>query len=1391
MGALDDLIKSTTPSLDALAAPKKKKNSIADFRKADAEGYKDKPMSPIMAKINYGIGPKINRLGEMVADTLLFTDREKESGGRVKYTPIRDEATQKKIDIAGQLIGSVVPIGGAYATGGKMAANTLARFAPKAGNVTRHLIRGAGAGATYGAAEGITQGETPRDVAGSILTNAALFALGDAAFSAAVPIVKNTFSTPEGALKNLDLRNPATAFRVDNFTPRTTRSGVLFNETIPARDFSYIQPGAQDDVGALLRNVGQYPKQTPRPFDIIGQAAAPTTQEASEKQFLDAIEGLQGDINKSITPPLPKKKRTLALTGYIYHGLNGEVPLQEVKKLSYEQLLSLAKDIAQQRKSTLWDTAIAEAEKQGINLDDLYKTATDPEYARMKELVGLSDRALLNDAVASARQTGEDKAVMGMLDRLAAPKAPKMETPQPARSTRSGYLEAETLTPEQAQAINNGSEKNFVKHVLPKEAIRPAEVELNAARGILKMTQNTERAAKILDTYPELKKDFPSWIRRIETQAKKELSGPAKSEPVNSRSGELAAARVILRRTKNPDSAAKILDAFPELRNEFNGDMQPFKTQGPALQGMVNRLSNDFRNKVNREPRKRGTIAETLRKLQAQFVDDVTPLGRLEKSIRGGKLASAEDSLYKQARLFRGSPTKANEIVKTRLAPIVNEIEKKGFTSKDLGDYALAIHARDVNRQGITSGFSDAEIQAVISKYGTPEMEAARQKLVGLGNEMLNELADAQVISRELVKTLRQKYPNYMPLFRSFDDDKVEFAAGMSKRMANVANPIKKLKGSERDVVDPLESMVKNIFQATNAADRNRVALQLAKLADEDTTGQFIRRMAPGEEIGRKNAVYARINGEKQYFEVDPEVYKAVLQLDQEGSNFLIRMLQKPASVLRAGATLTPEFSLRNPMRDFVHAYAVSNSGLKPHVDIPAAIIDILRPNSKLLPQFLADNAGFGNIVSMDRQVHREALKKVLREPPSKKFVNLVTGRSLINLLRTIADISETTTKLAEYRAALRSGVSRPEAAYRARDIMDFARAGTSIREANKIIAFLNANIQGKSKLLRAIRENPVGVTTRAIKLVTLPSVASFLAQKYLANDGQLRTIDEAPPWLKDAFWLIPIPGTDQIARLPKPFDLAPLFANLPERTLDYVFNQDPKAFDRYAYETFSTLSVPVMITGLLPFIEGMANYSFFRQAPIIPQREERIRQVDQFDVNTTETAKMIARATHGLTGGEGPFKNLGSPRVIDHIITGLTAGLGRYATSSIDAMLQAGGALEKPPRPAKKISEQPLIKAFLVNENLPSNAIENLYDERDKLRRAKGSAEGRKEPFREVGKLKYIESITGTIGDISKTMRQIENDPKMSPQAKRHRLDVLRKKRDDIARKAVKRLGI
>lgn len=823
----------------------------------------------------------------------------------------------------------------------------------------------------------------------------------------------------------------------------------------------------------------------------------------------------------------------------------------------------------------------------------------------------------------------------------------------------------------------------------------------------------------------------------------------------------------------------------PEINQRINTETMDKKSilePSIKLQGIAPQVAENIdtaRAKINYTPAKKSKFSNLWQRTRAQLTDRYAPIEDLEKKVRGG-LASAESSPYKQARLYEGTPEKANLIIQTELKPIIQGIESKGHDYKDLGLYAEAVHAKDVNAAGMVSGFTDAEIDDVIKKLGTPEMEAARKKLMEYSDNRLQTLLknpitgeDGNIITLESYNKLKQKWPNYMPLNRHFDDDKVEFVNGIAKSFSNVGTPIDRLQGSKRDIIDPIESMIKNTFRIESAAGRNKVGLQLSQLANEDVAQRFIRKLNDDEIVGRKNVISVIENGNKVKYEVEPEVYKAMKNMDDKVNSVLIKVLQAPASVLRAGATLTPDFSFRNPIRDVFNAFIVSKSGFNPFTDFASGLASYIK-KGELYQEFIKNNGGYGNIISMDRNVHRQALESMLKKSPSEKFVNVINPKSWVGLMRTISDATESATKIGEFRAALRKGANPQEAAYRARDLMDFARAGTSVKELNKVTAFLNANIQGKSKFIRAIKEDPKGVTTRLFYTMAAPSLGAYAANYYFANDKQKATIKDAPDWLRDSFWLVAIPGTDMVARIPKPFD-ASVVSNSIERMLDYTIGKDPDAFDGFIKSTIKEQSIPVMLTGLAPMIEGMTNYSFFRDAPIIPLREQYLQPKDQYDIYTSEVSKTIAAAVRAIAGNE---TNFASPRIIENSIRGMTAGLGGYALDTVDKI--AGKE-----KPAKNTSQLPVVKAFTVNEFSTGKSMNFVYDEKDRLTKEKNSLKLSKLPFTKQRQLDYLETVAKQIGDISSEIRKVQNSNNLTAIEKRDKINVLSEKRNNITRAA------
>ena len=815
-------------------------------------------------------------------------------------------------------------------------------------------------------------------------------------------------------------------------------------------------------------------------------------------------------------------------------------------------------------------------------------------------------------------------------------------------------------------------------------------------------------------------------------------------------------------------------EILPELR-ATREDVARWIDQGEALQ---------FEGQINRSARSETSIREQWRKFYSSAVDRFYALAVAEKEITG-KLDDASRSLYKKARLSVGAPAKA-QLVLEDLQRILSQLRGTGWTVKDLGNYAAARHALDLENLGIESGFTRKQIEATLRKYQSPEMDAIQQQLVAYNNRLLDMLVEGQILSREARDAMVRKYPNYVPFFRYFDEDvdAVGFKPGAGKGFADLTNPIKRMKGSTRDIIDPIESMIRNTFAVVNAVEKNKVGLELARLANMEGAGRWVERLEGATSVPRENIVTVFENGQRVQYQLDPELYRAMKQLDEESSSMLVRILSTPASWLRAGATLTPEFMLRNPIRDQFQAFVVSEFGYNPIIDLPRGMFHVLRKRltgvDEMYDAWIRAGGGYGNFVSLDRNVLREQLRELYdeRNPWMRRMIAIVNPKDWLKLLRAMSEISEEATKVGEFARGIRQGATPEEAAYQSRDLMDFGRRGAHMKQANQMIAFLNSTIQGKDRIARAFINHPTRTTVRALTAITIPTIAIYVWNRFNANETQRETLDNAPQWMKDTFFLIAVPGTDVVARIPKPFDLSPVFSSIPENIMRWMDDNDPQTMDEFAETLGRDWAIPVLFTALTPWIENQSNYSWFTGGPIIPRRDQDLLPEDQYGPQTSLTARVVGRATNY------------SPYLIDNLIRGYGGGLGRYATAGLDELLEFLGVGQLPPEPARRLSESPLLSPFTVGTMGGGKVMDDFYELLDELSRQDQSNKKNniRDPF-VSSSAKMLRSAASDISELRRRYREIQESFDLTPEEKRKRLDELNKRMRQIARQTINRV--
>lgn len=849
---------------------------------------------------------------------------------------------------------------------------------------------------------------------------------------------------------------------------------------------------------------------------------------------------------------------------------------------------------------------------------------------------------------------------------------------------------------------------------------------------------------------------------------------------------------------------AKAKREFPEFYNHFT---EAIKNE-PELNGITNKLSQlvhewhrqggaerikgsisfESKGKVSQaiDAVKRGEAKDVIKKalndVYTKAVDELNPLKDLVEEVerQTGEKIAFDDNPYMQAWLARGWVGKAETLIEhgapehgiKSLKDILKGIGEKEH--KEFSAYLVALHDLDLHKNKQKATFDYTEDAAVLGKHaGNERFQKAAVAIYKYQDYMLQMLVKEGMLTAKAYHTMRKMYPHYIPFFRDMSDAGMQSFLSGGKGFIDVSSPVKRFKGSTRDIIDPLESIVKNTFQFYNAVERNHVGRTFAKLADKNGVGQIVERVN-GNKAATDNTFNVWENGEKVTYETTPELIKTMRMLDKEQSNMFVKVLSYPANWLRAGATLSPEFILRNPVRDMIGASIYSKHGFIPIVDTFKGLSLFLKKGD-LYWEYMKSGAAHAAMVSLDR----DYLSGQLRDIMSHKSNVTKLIKNPIELLRAMSEATEMATRLAEFDNARkgytgvgnrlfgkdRKPLTAREAALESRDItLDFSRRGTHTKKFNQAVAFFNAAIQGTDKMARAFKEDPRGMTVKTMLYITLPSVLLW----YMNKDDE--RYQELPQWEKDTFWIIP--GKENMYKIPKPFEAGILFGTAFERMLQYM--DDKKSgrngvgFKGFGERVIDSMTPSFMPTAVIPIFEAMTNKSIFRQRNIIPQSQENLPARLQYGANTSEVAKFV-----------GDKINV-SPYIVDNTIRGYGGGLAGLGLSGIDA---ATGAKEN--NASKKWYEAPGLRGFTAAPYQSSNSVQRVYDdykEQEKLHNAFKLTGQRPEGYdaKEFAKLK---NASDSLKGLNKASKAIINNERMSGEQKREQLDKINMRKANIAR--------
>lgn len=767
--------------------------------------------------------------------------------------------------------------------------------------------------------------------------------------------------------------------------------------------------------------------------------------------------------------------------------------------------------------------------------------------------------------------------------------------------------------------------------------------------------------------------------------------------------------------------------------------------------------------------------ATTVDQFMTAMVDDLRPLKKAVDDMTGGRELPIDKDPYNLARLSRGWAGKAEAMLfhgvvdsnfqkvgkslKEVLAPVNGRIN-------DFRAYMTARRALELQSRNIRTGMKTNDAAQVFEEFHG-EFGKVFDDLMAFQDANLNQMVESGFMTAEQVANLKANNQHRVPFYRLFEEAHGP-QGNLSKRFADLQSPVKSIKGSDRDIIDPLESIVRDVYFFTSLAERNRVGRALVELAEAtEGAAKWAERVDIGSTSATENILSVWRNGKKEFWQVQPDLYRAVMALDEPYVDVVTKMLSFPTRALRTGATHNPGFILRNMIRDQFEAFVSSQYGYKPFVDFVSGLMHAVKKDEAYWV-WKASGGASTTFRGLERDSLQSSLKELLRPDNAKRI--RITWNPL-EFLSAVSEKVEEATRLGEQVRGVRveppgrQGVMRASLASR-EVTLDFSRAGTAGRGINRFVAFFNAGVQGMDKVWRNWRYNPGRSTVRALTSVTLPSVILYLINR---NDPEYQNLQQ---WEKDLFWMIR--AGDSWLRFPKPPVIGQIFGSAAERVLEWLDKDDPQAMDGFAASLLANAAPNTTMDALGPIMEVTTNKNLLTGRSIVPISEEKEEPRHQYGPYTSETSKAIGGALNV------------SPRKIDHLVKGYGAGLAGLGLRTSDSILKVLGVVDPPPKPTPRPRDLPVVGEFFSQSS--SATVDRFYELRDELEREKATAKREGTRFRHEYQLKQINQTATQLSRLRYELRQILEHPTMSPEAKREAIDRLEAEMNRLAAQATQR---
>lgn len=721
---------------------------------------------------------------------------------------------------------------------------------------------------------------------------------------------------------------------------------------------------------------------------------------------------------------------------------------------------------------------------------------------------------------------------------------------------------------------------------------------------------------------------------------------------------------------------------------------------------------------------------------------------------------------------LKGMVNKKGEKVSESLKTTVDKIPKG--REEDFWTYMSQRHNIDRAREGknVQANYTpEMSAEAVrIAEEANPAYKAAGDGIVKWLDDFMRIWGvDTGIVNKEVYANLRQTYKSYFPTQRDFSELEKAIPDNVSQKFADQRTPIRKATTSKRDIIDPVENIMKLVDRTIRTAKYNEVGQSLLNSVRE--APEKLKPLA--EVIKTQDGMFANTDNVITVLEDGKPVYLKI-----NDKRFLDAMNGLPKSIgeIPVLSTLTngfkqlitqsnPIFAVRNIFRDIPTAYVYGSEAnpIKFGAGLIGAAKDITT-NSPRLQKYQAVGGGGANFFSAG-DITKSAAELTGKINPIKRIVS-----APIKAIQKFNNMTETAPRLAEFNRVLAKSGDVDKALFAANDVtVNFSRAGNITKNVDRVAPYLNAGVQGLDKFFRGIKDPKTAIQTivKSGVAITTPTLALYLVNKdnpnYAAMDNRT----------KDAYYLIPKEDGTFI-KLPKSRELGVLFSSLLERGLRANAGQDNsfKGFGNTVATNFSPAN-PIDSNFFTPALEiiGKGDNKDFANRPIVPQAMLMDKRSDylQYDEKTTSIAKAIGEMTKGMPGNEDGV----SPKQLDYFVKSYSGVIGQFGIP----LATPGGS------PKKALTSQ-----FTADPTFSNQTTTDFHDKLDKLSaKAIDKNINEKIPSKKLTPEEDMKnSMNGVSSALNKGTKQINTLLASDDPQKEEKIKVIKTQMLELSRKSV-----